>query len=82
MLDAGEYKTFYSMWTSWCVFVCYQVQLWQEVLLAAIGEQLSRCVHEEDDICGASLSVRRDVDVLQIWHLDAAHQTQAKVGVV
>ena len=65
-----------------CVFVCYQVQLWQEVLLAVIGEQLSRCVHEDDDICGASLSVRHETNILQIWHLDAAHQHQAKVRCV
>ena len=61
--------------------MCYQVQLWQEVLLAVIGEQLSLCVHEDNDPCGTLLSVHRDKH-LQIWHIDATHQHQAKVGVV
>lgn len=58
---------------------CLQVKAWQELLLAAIGEQLSLSVHPDDEVCGVSVRIRWDSDVIQIWNQDSELQSSAKV---
>ena len=47
------------------------MNLWRELLLAAIGEQYSEFVEPGDDICGVSVSVRERDDILQVNFLNS-----------
>ena len=58
------------------------MRTWQELLLAAIGEQFSECVHPDDEICGVSVRIRFDSDVIQIWNKDAHLHAHATVSTV
>jgi len=49
---------------------------WLQVLLATVGEQFSRTMNEKDDICGVTVSIRRDENLITVWHRNA---TQANV---
>ena len=63
-----------------CAIFCDQVKLWQELLLAAIGEQLSMAVHPDDEMCGVSVRIRHDSDIIQIWNQDSDLNSEAKVS--
>jgi len=53
--------------------------LWKELLLAVIGENLSGFVHSDDDIVGVSVSVRDRDDIIQVWNKDAKFSEQARI---
>ncbi|KAK0064071.1 eukaryotic translation initiation factor 4E type 3 isoform X2, partial [Biomphalaria pfeifferi] len=53
--------------------------VWKQLLLAAIGEQLSDCMSEEDDIIGISVSIRDRDDLILIWNNLASHKDDAKI---
>lgn len=55
------------------------VKIWQEVVLAAIGEQFAECVLEGDDVCGVTVSIREKSDVIQIWNINATLAPKATV---
>ena len=55
------------------------MKIWQELLLAAIGEQLTLSVDADDEICGVSVRIRYDSDVIQIWHQDSELHSKATV---
>lgn len=46
--------------------------VWQEMLLAAIGEQFIDCVEQGDSVCGVSVRIRTTDDVIQIWNDDSS----------
>ena len=56
-----------------------QVLVWQELLLAAVGEQFSAAVDAEDEICGVSVRIRYDNDVIQIWNQNSELGSKARV---
>ena len=58
-----------------------QANVWQELLLAAVGEQFSDCVAENDDICGVSVRIRGfDQNVIQIWNQDSELHSKSSVS--
>ena len=68
------------MVTDNCYFSLQHV-VWQELLLAAIGEQLSECMAEEDEICGISVKIRGYGSVtIQIWNVDSDKHLDARVS--
>jgi len=44
---------------------------WLQLLLAVVGEQFFRVLKENDDICGVSVSIRRDDNIINLWHKNA-----------
>ncbi|PAA94291.1 hypothetical protein BOX15_Mlig032536g2, partial [Macrostomum lignano] len=53
--------------------------IWQELLLAAIGEQLSDWLAKGDDVSGVSCSVRESQDIVEIWHTRADLASKASI---
>ncbi|KAJ1928187.1 hypothetical protein IWQ60_002265 [Tieghemiomyces parasiticus] len=43
-------------------------EVWRDLLLLLIGEQLQDCIAADDEICGVSISSRWNSDLFQIWH--------------
>jgi len=41
---------------------------WLILILAVIGEQFDSITNEEDDICGISVSIRRNESVISLWN--------------
>jgi len=58
---------------SFCIKVpkAHTSYAWLNLLLGAIGEQFCSALKERDDICGISVSIRRDEDILIVWHKSA-----------
>nr|XP_050845188.1 eukaryotic translation initiation factor 4E type 3-like isoform X5 [Vespula vulgaris] len=62
-----------------------QAKIWQEVVLAAIGEQFAECVAEGDEVCGVTVSIRDREDLIQvflfsfIWNVNAALAPKATI---
>ncbi|XP_064400897.1 uncharacterized protein LOC135347013 [Halichondria panicea] len=49
----------------------HTTKVWQELLLAAVGEQFSECVGGGDCVCGVSVRIRGfDQEIVQIWNED------------
>jgi len=46
---------------------------WLAVLLAIVGEQFSSVIMSGDDICGATVNVRRNETCISIWNRSIAH---------
>eukprot|EP01097_Dermamoeba_algensis_P004971 TRINITY_DN3168_c0_g1_i1.p1 TRINITY_DN3168_c0_g1~~TRINITY_DN3168_c0_g1_i1.p1 ORF type:complete len:229 (-),score=45.78 TRINITY_DN3168_c0_g1_i1:126-812(-) len=46
--------------------------IWKELLLAAIGEQFSPVLAPDDDICGATVSIRQYDNIVQVWNKNSA----------
>ena len=54
--------------------------MWQELLLAAIGEQFSECMAPGDCVCGVSVRIKGyDQDAVQIWNEDSELHYKATV---
>lgn len=59
-----------------------QATVWQELLLAAVGEQFVDSVDKNDSVCGVSVRIRGfDQDIVQIWNQDSELHTKATVSV-
>ena len=56
-----------------------QPYVWKELLLAAIGEQFMDFLHDDDEICGLSVSPREKDDLIQIWNLNSKSVQQSRV---
>jgi len=51
---------------------------WQQVVLGVIGEQFSSFVmHEKDEVCGLTLSVRQDCDLISLWNRSSSLSAHA-----
>ena len=60
----------------WSIF---KPVVWRESLLAAIGEQFSDCVAQDDEIVGISASCREKDDIIQIWNYNSTLEPKATV---
>ncbi|KAK2165283.1 hypothetical protein LSH36_52g02025 [Paralvinella palmiformis] len=54
-------------------------EVWKELLLAAIGENLSDCMAEGDEVSGLTVSVREREDLIQIWTVKADLHEQSTI---
>jgi len=45
---------------------------WKEMLLLAVGEQFADIIQPKDDLCGLSLSIRFNSNLIAIWNRDGA----------
>ena len=53
--------------------------MWKELLLAAIGEQFTDFLGEDDDICGLSVSPREKDDLIQVWNINCKAVEESRV---
>lgn len=53
--------------------------VWTEILLASVGEQLSETISEGDDVIGVSVRIRDREDMIQIWNKDSSLAHKATV---
>ncbi|MCJ1433251.1 hypothetical protein MMC27_002610 [Xylographa pallens] len=49
-------------------------ETWKEILLLAVGEQFADVIQPKDDLCGISLSVRFNSNLIMIWNRDGTAQ--------
>ncbi|MCJ1394790.1 hypothetical protein MMC18_007670 [Xylographa bjoerkii] len=49
-------------------------ETWKEILLLAVGEQFADAIQPKDDLCGISLSVRFNSNLIMIWNRDGTAQ--------
>lgn len=57
----------------------YSPVVWKELLLAAIGEQLSNSMAEGDEVGGLSISIRERDDIIQIWNKQSGLHEQSTI---
>jgi len=50
--------------------------VWKELLLAVIGEQFSMSLEPGDDICGVTVSIRREDNIIELWTRDSNLKSQ------
>ncbi|XP_041379633.1 eukaryotic translation initiation factor 4E type 3-like [Gigantopelta aegis] len=53
--------------------------VWKELLLAAIGEQMSDCMADGDEVGGISVSIRDRDDIVQIWNIASDLSEQSTI---
>ncbi len=76
------YKLFLLFCSSQFLSPSPQTKVWQELLLAAVGEQFVESVDDGDSVCGVSVRIRGfDQDIVQIWNQDSELHTKATVSV-
>ncbi|MCJ1309732.1 hypothetical protein MMC25_003393 [Agyrium rufum] len=49
-------------------------ETWKEVLMMAVGEQFADVIQPKDDLCGVSLSVRFNSNLITVWNRDGSNQ--------
>ena len=54
---------------------------WKEVLMMAVGEQFADVIEPGDDLCGLSLSVRFNNNLISIWNRNGANE-KTKEGIL
>lgn len=54
-------------------------QIWNELVLAAIGDQFQLHLAEGDELNGVTVSVRLSDDVVQVWNKDASELAREKL---
>jgi len=51
---------------------------WEELILAAIGEQFTTVAEEGDAVNGVTVSIRKDNAILQVWNKQAHPEAQSQ----
>ncbi|CAK8690918.1 eukaryotic translation initiation factor 4E type 3-like [Clavelina lepadiformis] len=67
-----------GMWKLRCHKLCTD-NVWNELLLACIGEQFSDYVSKDDDIIGLSVSIRKNDDLIQLWNINSTGAEECQV---
>jgi len=53
--------------------------VWQELLLACVGEQFLDDINPDDEILGLSVSIRKNDDLIQVWNMNSAMASDSDV---
>jgi len=70
--------TFGGMWKLRCPKK-YTDTVWQELLLACVGEQFLDDINPDDEILGLSVSIRKNDDLIQVWNLNSEMAADSNV---
>ncbi|XP_076469070.1 eukaryotic translation initiation factor 4E type 3-like isoform X2 [Babylonia areolata] len=54
-------------------------EVWQELLMAAIGAQLDGCMAEDDEVSGVSVCLREREDIIQVWNVRADLEKESTI---
>eukprot|EP01099_Mayorella_cantabrigiensis_P004550 TRINITY_DN3429_c0_g1_i1.p1 TRINITY_DN3429_c0_g1~~TRINITY_DN3429_c0_g1_i1.p1 ORF type:complete len:107 (-),score=12.54 TRINITY_DN3429_c0_g1_i1:64-384(-) len=57
----------------------YTNQVWLQLILATLGEQFESALAKNDEICGVSVGIRKQQNVIDIWNKDAASFDKERV---
>merc|ERR1739838_205721 len=52
--------------------------VWQEILLACIGEQFTDHLCKDDEIVGLSVNIRKNDDLVQLWNVKSSQASESK----
>jgi len=57
----------------------YTNHVWLQLVLATLGEQFESSLAQNDEICGVSVGIRKQQNVIDIWNKDAASFDKERV---
>jgi len=54
-------------------------EVWQEILLACIGEQFQLNLNQDDEVLGVSVNIRKNDDLIQVWNKSSSNVDNSQI---
>jgi len=64
---------------AWRIYKSDTAAVWNDLVLAAIGDQFQQYLQDNDEVNGVTVSIRLSDDIVQVWNRDASEEAQQKL---
>jgi len=64
---------------AWRIYKSDTPAVWNDLVLAAIGDQFQQYLQTNDEVNGVTVSIRLSDDIVQVWNRDASEEAQGKL---